>query len=67
MGQNQIKGIGTFPEHINAADNNIKIKQEDVRGDSLPCLDCAVHSEEDRCINTEVYIKPTDTDHCLLS
>ena len=29
--------------------------QEDVRVDSLPFLDCAVHTEEDRSINIEVY------------
>ena len=39
---------------------------EDVRGDSLPFVDCAVHTEEDRSLNLEVYRKPTRTDQYLL-
>ena len=48
-----------FTEHSNAVDNNIKFIQEDVRGDSLPFLDCAVHIEEGRHFNIELYRKPT--------
>ena len=48
-----------FTELINATDNNIKFTQEDVKGDNLPFLDCAVHTEEDRSLNIEVYRKPT--------
>ena len=46
--------------------DNIKFTQEDVRGDSLPFLDCAVHTEEDRSLTVEVYRKPTHTDQYLL-
>ena len=51
---------------MNAVDNNIKFMREDVRGDSLPFLDCAVHTEEDRSLNIEMYRKPTHTDQYLL-
>ena len=51
--------------HINAVDSNIKFSWDDVRGDSFPFLDCAVHIEEDRSLNTEVYRKPTHTDQYL--
>ena len=34
-----------FTELINATDNNIKFTQEAVKGDNLPFLDCAVHTE----------------------
>ena len=33
---------------------------------SLPFLDCAVHTEEDRGLNIEVYRKPTHTDQYSL-
>ena len=39
--------------------NNIKFKHEDVREDSLPFLDWAVHTEENRSLNSEVNRKPT--------
>ena len=55
----------TFTERINAVDNN-KFTQEDVRGDSLPFLDCALHTEEDRSFNIEVYRKPSHTDQYLM-
>ena len=45
---------------------NNKFMQEDVRVDSLPCLDCAVDTEEDRSLNIEVYRKPTHSDPSLL-
>ena len=48
-----------FTEPIHAVDNNIKITWEDVRGHSLPFLDCAVHNKENRSLNIEVYRKPT--------
>ena len=51
--------VETFTEPIHAVDNNIKFPLEDVRGHSLPFLDCAVHTEEDRSLNIEVYRKPT--------
>ena len=50
--------VEAFTEHIKAVDNNIRFTREDVRGDSLPFLDCAVHFEEDRSPNIEVKRKP---------
>ena len=38
-------------KHINAGDSDIKFTQEDVRGDSLPFLDYAVHTKEDISLN----------------
>ena len=48
-----------FPELINVVDSNIQFTREDVRGDSLPLLGCAVHTEEDMSLNIELYRKPT--------
>ena len=50
--QIRAREVEAFTEHINALDSNIKFTREDVRGDSLPFLDCAVHIEEDRKLNT---------------
>ena len=50
LGQNQ---------NINAVDGKIKFTKEDVRGDSLPFLDCPVHTDDDWSLNTEVYRKPS--------
>ena len=59
--------VEAFTGHIHAVDNNIKFSREDVRGDSLPILDCAGHTEEDRRLNIEVYTKkPPHTYHYLL-
>ena len=55
-----------FTEHINAVDSNFKFTWEDVRGGSLPVLDCAVHTEEDKNHNTEVNRKPTYIDLYLM-
>ena len=44
---------------ILAVDNDIKFTREDVRGDGLSFLDCALHNEDDRSLNIEVYRKPT--------
>ena len=58
--------VEASPEHQNAVDNNIKLTLEDVRGDSQPVLDCAVHTEEGRSLNIEIYRKPTHTNQYLL-
>ena len=47
------------PETLRIIIYNMKFRGEDVRGESLPFLDCAVHNEEDRRLNIEVYRKPT--------
>ena len=54
-----------FPELINVVDSNIQFRREDVRGDSLPLLGCAVHTEEDISLSIELYRKPTHTDQYL--
>ena len=60
--RNRTREVDTLTEHIHAVDNNIKFTWEDVRGDSLPILDYAVHNEEGRSLNNEVYRKPTHRD-----
>ena len=47
--------VEAVAEHINAVESNIKFTWEDVRGDSLPFMDCAVHTEEDSSLNFEVF------------
>ena len=61
----RIREMEAFTEHINAVDNNIKFMWEDVRRDSLPFLDCVVHTEEERCLNLGCTVKPR-TDQYLL-
>ena len=39
--------VEAFTEQINAVDNNIEFTKEDVKGDSLPLLDCAIPIEEE--------------------
>ena len=51
---------------ILAVENNIKFTREVVRRDGLSFLDCALHTEEDRSLNTEEYRKPTHKDTYLL-
>lgn len=55
-----------FTENINAVDSNIKFTQEDVGGNSLAFPVCAVHTEDDRSLDIEVYRKPTHRDQYLL-
>ena len=38
--------VEAVTEHITAVDSNIKLIQEDVRGDGLPFMDSAVHTED---------------------
>lgn len=62
VGQNQNKKtkVEAVTEHVNAVHNNNKVTQENVSGDILTFLDCAVHIGENRSLNTEVYTKHTD-------
>ena len=53
--KNRAREVEAFMEHKNAVDNIFKFTQEEVRGCSLPFLDCAVHTEEDRSLDIEVY------------
>jgi len=62
----QTQEVEAFTEHINLVDSNIKFTREDAKDQKLPFLDCVVHIEEDGSLNTEVYRKPTHTDHYLL-
>ena len=62
----EVKALTEHTEHIHDADINIKFTWEDVRGDSLTFLDCAVHTEEDRTLNTEVFRNLKHTDQYLL-
>ena len=66
LGPNQRGEVEAFTEHVHAVDNRIKLKQEGVRWDSLSFLDCAVHNDEDRTLNIEVYRNPTHTDQYML-
>ena len=52
--------VEAFTEHIKAVDNNIRFTREDVRGDSLPFLDGAVHIEENKSLHIEVNRKTTN-------
>ena len=42
-------------ENVNVVDSIIKFTWEDVKGGGLPFLVCAVHTEEKRTLNAEVY------------
>ncbi|TWW73056.1 Vasoactive intestinal polypeptide receptor 2 [Takifugu flavidus] len=44
---------------------HVKFTREDVKGNSLAFLDCAVKITEDRNLTIEVYRKPTHTDQYL--
>ena len=57
--------VEAFPEHIDAVDNN-KFTREHVSVDSLPFLDCAAYTEEERSLNIGVYRKPSQTYQYLL-
>lgn len=59
------KEVERFSTHINQVDENINFTREDIQGNRLAFLDCAVLVEEDRKLNIEVYRKPTHTDQYL--
>ena len=62
LGQNQSKGSGSLKRTYKSCGQEHQVTWEDVRGDSLPFLDCTVHTEEDRTLNIEVYKKPKHRD-----
>ncbi len=56
----------TFFDHINNVDKeHIQFTREECQDNKLPFLDCLICINEDRTISTEVYRKPTHTDHYL--
>ena len=57
----KIQDLHPFTEHINSVDKNIKFTREDVKDNHLPFLDCNVHIDEDRSLQSGLYMKPTHT------
>ncbi|TWW61021.1 hypothetical protein D4764_05G0011110 [Takifugu flavidus] len=61
----QTQELEAFSDHLNKTDEHVKFTREDVKGNSLAFLDCAVKITEDRNLTIEVYRKPTHTDQYL--
>ncbi len=57
--------LDRFFQHINNQDPNIRFTQEGCQDGKLPFLDCLSKIGEDGSISTQVYRKPTHTDHYL--
>lgn len=47
--------VEALTEHISEANGSIKFTEEDVKGHFIAFLDCEVHIEEDRSLNTETH------------
>ncbi|XP_072039327.1 uncharacterized protein [Amphiura filiformis] len=54
-----------FFQHINKLDDNIKFTQESCKDDTLAFLDCLISVKNDGSLTSNVYRKPTHTDHYL--
>ncbi|XP_072033246.1 uncharacterized protein [Amphiura filiformis] len=54
-----------FFQHINKLDDNIKFTQESCKDDTLAFLDCLISVKNDGSLTSNIYRKPTHTDHYL--
>ena len=54
-----------FFEYINQVDENIKFTQEECKDNTFAFLDCSVSIGDGGTLRTNVYRKPTHTDHYL--
>ncbi|XP_072050059.1 uncharacterized protein [Amphiura filiformis] len=54
-----------FFQHINKLDDKIKFTQESCKDDTLAFLDCLISVKSDGSLTSNVYRKPTHTDHYL--